>query len=365
MSDVVTAKDVAKHAEVSVGTVSRVFNNHSNVSEDIRQRVLKVAADLGYFRATGSQALATHSHQRILKEIGFLYCSSIEETPATMDPYWSPIFHGVESESRQANIKVTYRTITDIYHTPHLLTTMLYEMRLGGILLVGQADAATIATIQATKTPIVQIDNYITNLPQPVDTILPDNIQGANIAMNYLFSEGHRRIAFIGGPATSEAQLNGSIYSVQQRWMCYCMAFLNRGLAIDYNNVESGNLTLEGGYQACQRLLAHKAKFSAIFCVDDITAIGAMKALREAGYAIPTDISIIGFDGIDLGRHVTPALTTISVDTQALGSIALKTLLERANDQHAPYVTTLIGAKLLKRESVAPPAELINRRKSL
>ncbi len=359
MADSVTAKDVAQYAEVSVGTVSRVFNNHSNVSEEIRQRVLKVAAELGYFRASG-QATTTHPTNRVLKEVGFLYCSSVdcssvEETPAALDPYWAPIFHGVESASHQGNIKITYRTITDISRSPHLLTAMLYEMRPGGILLVGQAEADIIEAIQATKTPLVQVDDYISDLRQPVDTILPDNCRGAQLAMDYLFSVGHTRIAFIGGPIFPGSRPVNKIYSIQQRWIVYCMAFLDRGLSVEYDLVESGNLTLEAGYAACKRLLERKVAFSAIFCADDITAIGAMKALREAGRRVPADVSLIGFDGIDLGQHVTPALSTIHVDTAALGAVALKTLIERANDPSAPYVTTLIRAELVKREFVAPP----------
>ena len=131
------------------------------------------------------------------------------------------------------------------------------------------------------------------------------------------------------------------------------MAFVDRGLPIDYDLVEAGNLTMKGGYDACKRLLERKANFSAIFCVDDITAIGAMKALREAGRSIPEEVSVIGFDGIDLGQHVTPTLSTIRVDAEALGAIALKTLLERASTPDTPYVTTLIGVELVKRESVA------------
>jgi DNA-binding LacI/PurR family transcriptional regulator len=353
VSDPVTARDVARHAEVSVGTVSRVFNNHSNVSEEIRQRVLKAAADLGYFRA-GSQASAVRANQRLLKEVGFLYASSIEETPALMDPYWAAIFHGVETASRPSNIKITYRTITDICHLPQVLTTTLYEMRLGGVLLVGQAGTDTINTVQATRTPVVQVDNYIANLPQPIDTILPDNFQGAKIAMDYLFSQGHKRIAFIGGPPLPGLRLGYEIYSVQQRWISYCMAFLERGLPIAYDLVVAGNLTMQGGYEACKRLLEQNKDFTAIFCVDDITAIGAMKMLREAGCRVPEDVSLIGFDGIELGQHVTPALSTIRVDAEAMGAVALKTLIERANNPDAPCVTTLIGVELVERESVCP-----------
>ncbi len=354
MVESITAKDVAQQAQVSVGTVSRVFNNHSNVSAEIRQRVLKVAADLGYFRNGNSGQVSTYRPDpHGLKDVGFLYCSSIEQTPATMDPYWAPIFHGVESASRQSNIKITYRTITDIRDQPHVLTALLYEMRLGGVLLVGQADADTIAAIQATKTPIVQVDNYVPDLSQPIDTILPDNFLGAKLAMDYLFSYGHQRIAFIGGPGIVEPRPPYRIYSTQQRWVSYSMAFLDRGLPIHNDLVEAGNLTMKGGYDACKRLIERKAHFSALFCVDDVTAIGAMKALREAGRRIPEDVSLIGFDGIDLGQHVTPALSTIRVDATALGTIALKTLLERVNTPNMPYVTTLIGVDLLKRESVA------------
>lgn len=352
MAGSVTAKDVAQRASVSVGTVSRVFNNHSNVSEEIRQRVLKIAADLGYFRAVPA---SSRPDSRIVKEVGFLYSSSLEETPATMNPYWAPIFYGVESESRKANIKVTYRTITDILPTPHLLIATIYEMRLGGILLVGQVDAEVISAIQATKTPIVQVDNYATGLAQPVDTILPDNIQGARLAMNALFDEGHRQIAFIGGPAFPGSQPVYKMHSIEQRWISYCMAFLDRGLPIQYELVVNGALSLDSGYSACQRLLERDVNFSAIFCADDLTAIGAMKALREAGLRVPEDVSLIGFDGIDLGQHVTPALTTIRVNTGDLGVVALRTLVERASDPEAPYVTRLLGVELVQRASVAPP----------
>jgi len=334
--------------------VSRVFNNHSNVSDDIRQRVLRVAVDMGYFRnmQTGS---SVRTAGRALKEVGFLYCSSIEETPATVDPYWAPIFHGVESASRQGNIKITYRTITDVSHSPHLLATLLYEMRLGGVLLVGQADEELITVIRSAKIPVVQVDDFVPDLPQSIDTILPDNCQGVNLVMDYLFAEGHERIAFIGGPTYPGSRPVYRIYSVQQRWMMYCMAFLDRGLSVPYELVEAGNLTMEGGYKACKRLLERNVVFTAIFCVDDITAIGAMKALREAGLRVPEDVSLIGFDGIDLGQHVTPSLSTIRVDAAAMGAVALKMLLERANEPDAPYVTTLISVELVKRESVAPP----------
>ena len=132
------------------------------------------------------------------------------------------------------------------------------------------------------------------------------------------------------------------------------MALLDHGLPLDYDLVESGNLTTESSYAACRRLLARKKAFSAIFCADDITAIGALQALREAGYSVPEDISLIGFDDIALVGHLNPALTTIRVNKEALGAMALKSLLIRTSDPLTPSVSYVLEVELVERHSVGP-----------
>lgn len=351
MASSVTAKEVARRAEVSVGTVSRVFNNHSNVSEEIRQRVLKVATELGYTRPGGQPVFATG---RALKEVCFLYCSGADTLPLTLNPYWAPIFYGVEREASHSNIKLTYRTLAEEGQTPRQLTAFLSEMRPGGLLLVGPAELETVRAFQSTGLPMVLVDHYLPDLPQPVDAVLGDNFQGARLAMEHLFAQKHRRIAFLGGIALPGPRPSFKIYSIQQRWASYCMALLDHGLPVDYDLVESGNLTTESSYAACQRLLARQKAFSAIFCADDITAIGALQTLREAGYRVPEDVSLIGFDDIELARHVTPALTTIHVDADQLGATALRTLVARSANPDASCVTNLLGVSLIERASVAP-----------
>lgn len=350
MAGMVTAKEVARRAEVSVGTVSRVFNNHSNVSDEIRQRVLKVAADLGYLRPGGQPVLAPG---RALKEIGFLYCHKGDTMPLTLNPYWAPIFYGVEREARLANIKLTYRTLDEEGQSARQLTSFLLEMRPGGLLLVGPAELETVKAFQATGLPLVLVDHYLPDLSPPVDAVLGDNFQGARLAMDYLFALGHRRIAFLGGAALPGPRPTYGVYSIQQRWASYCMALLDHGLPVDYTLVEAGDLTTEGGYAACQRLLARRVEFSALFCADDITAIGALKALREAGRSVPADVSLIGFDDIELSQHVTPPLSTIHLSADQLGAIALRTLLARVVNPDASCVTNLLGVTLVKRGSVA------------
>lgn len=351
MTSSVTVKDVARVAEVSVGTVSRVFNNHHNVTEEIRQRVLKAATQLGYAGPSG-QDTRVRENTRMLKEIGFVYYSSMQEHVVTANPFWSHILYGVENETRKSNIKVTYRAIGETTHTPDILLSTLAEMKLGGILLVGPAESSTISQIKSLKIPLVLVDNYVPGLA--VDAVLGDNFEGARSAVDYLISEGHREIAFIGGSIMHGPRPVNKIYTIERRAAGYRTALLDAGLQVNYELYEAGNLTLEGGYEACKRLLDRYAQmpFSALFCANDATAIGSIKALREAGLRIPEDVSLIGFDDLEMVEHLTPPLTTVRVNKEALGYIAVKSLIMRATDMDAVSVTSVLDVELIKRESV-------------
>lgn len=343
MAGSITVKDVAQRANVSVGTVSRVFNNHSNVTDEIRQRVLKAAADLRYFGSSSQD-------NRAVKEIGFLFYVDVDNSSALTNPFWSSILNGVESEARRSNIKVTYRAIGELSQTPQILLTTIYEMKLGGILLVGPAEAETIRLIQSTQLPLVLVDNHIPGLS--ADSVLGDNFEGARIAVTHLINMGHRQIAFIGGPTVDGPRPINKIYTIERRAAGYRTALLDAGLSVNYELYEAGNLSTDGGYDACRRLLARNNNFSAIFCANDETALGAMKALREAGCRIPEDVSLVGFDDIALVEHLTPALTTVRINKEALGAVAVKSLLARAADPDAVAITSMLDIELIQRNSV-------------
>ena len=121
---------------------------------------------------------------------------------------------------------------------------------------------------------------------------------------------------------------------------------------MNYNLYEAGDLGPAGGYEACKRLIKRNVQFSALFCANDETAIGAMKALRDMGYRVPEDVSVVGFDDIAMVEHLTPALTTVRVNKEALGSIAVKQLVSRSTDLEAASVTILLQAQLIRRDSV-------------
>ncbi len=348
MAGSVTLKDVAQEARVSIGTVSRVFNNHANVTEEVRLRVLKAATQLGYFGVGGQEARSPDA-SRIVREIGFLFCSVVTNNGIASNPFWSQILHGVEGEARKTNIKVTYRSLDNVQGIPETLLTTIYELKLGGILLVGPADNQVVDLLRGTGIPLVLVDNYVSG----INAVVGNNFEGARAAVEYLINMGHRQIAFIGGPLLegSNHPVN-TIYTIERRAEGYRVALLDAGLAIPHQLHETANLSTEGGYAACQRLLAQDQPFSALFCANDEMAIGAMKALREAGLHVPDDISLVGFDDIDMVEHLVPALTTVHVNKEALGTVALKRLLSLMIYPDPVNVTSVLEVDLIVRDSV-------------
>ena len=353
MANLVTVKEIAQGAAVSVATVSRVLNNQANVRQEVRQRVLDTATSLGYFTLNGKTSQADARPPKPLKEIAFIYSSSVDSHTAIVNPFWLRILQGAEREANKSSIKTTYRSVNELAHLPQLLLNTIKELGIDGVLLVGPATAEVVRTIQLSGLPVVLVDNYI---PQTsIDAVLSDNFEGARQAVEHLLDRGHQQIGFIGGPfLTTEPRPINKVYTIERRAAGYRTALLDAGLKVDYNLYEAANLTPDGGYQACKRLLERKAAFTALFCANDETAIGAMKALREWGLNIPGDVSIVGFDDIEMAEHYNPALTTVRVNKEGMGAAAIKTLIARANDPEAVSYTVMLEVELVSRHSVAP-----------
>ncbi|MDB5057091.1 MAG: LacI family transcriptional regulator, partial [Chloroflexi bacterium] len=289
-----------------------------------------------------------------LSEVGFLFSPINEGTVAASNPFWGGILAGVETEALKSRIRLTYRSIGSLRQRPAELVSVVQGMRLGGALVVGPAEAAVIQALQALQIPLVQVEGYIRGAG--LDAVVSEGFEGGRQATAYMNEQGHRRIAHITGPLAFGTRPRSDIYEIELRAQGYRAALLDAELPVDEGLIEGSNLTPQGGYEACRRLLARKAAFSAIFCANDSTAIGAIRALREAGLAVPGDISVIGYgDDTDIVEHVTPALTTVRIDKEALGATALKRLIARAADPTGVATLTMLEVELIKRESVQPP----------
>jgi DNA-binding LacI/PurR family transcriptional regulator len=358
----VTTRDVARAAAVSRVTVSRVLNNHHNVTDQVRQRVLKAAADLGYIHQKSTTSLisadgASTRAVRVLRNIGFFFTSVHGYEPLTGNPFWSRVLHGVEREATAAGIGVTYRSINQLAGQAETLPDAVKAARVDGILLVGPATEATVRALLGAERPLVLVENCVPS--QRVDAVVSDSFGGARAAVAHLIELGHRDVAFIGGPfqvsAPPALHRENTIWSIEQRALGYWAALRQTGIQPDNTLYEGGNLSTAAGYRACQRLLATDRPFTAIFCANDEGAVGAMRALHQAGLTVPGDVSVVGFDDIEVAQHLIPPLTTVRVDKEAIGTLAVQRLIARALAPGAVATTLALQVELIQRETVAAP----------
>lgn len=341
MANSVTLHDVAKLAGVSIGTASQALNNRPSVAQDTRVRVLDAARTLGYpFKETDNG-----TGENPLSIIGLLTKHDYG-FPFEVNAFYSYIQAGVESECRRHNMSLMFSNIeVDPSNHPVVWPAMITEQRIDGLILAGTFIENTIGLLgQRVDIPIVLVDSYAPNLP--FDSIVIENITGATTAINHLVAQGHTHIGVIGWAKNSPPSIN-------ERYIGYNRALEAHSISARY--VEESGLNREEGYRAAAQLLQRAPEITAIFACNDLTAIGAIHAARDMGLTVPDDLSIIGFDNIDLAKEITPALTTIHVYKTWLGIFGVRQLIARALNPEQPKTSTTIMTNLVVRESTGRP----------
>ncbi|MGN6334213.1 MAG: LacI family DNA-binding transcriptional regulator [Motilibacteraceae bacterium] len=348
----VTVRDVARHANVSSGTVSRVLNQHHNVAGELRERVLRSAAELGYLPRqvrAGVPTIATTP----ARSIGYLL--TLPHLPTTSDlmaPFWAGVLHGVETEAGRRGASVTYRSLPGAGVSPAEVVERIGELGIDATLLVGVPSPEVVEAVEHLGIPVVVVDSQLEGAGH--DAVLPDYAEGARQVVDEMLRAGHQDIAFIGGPLLPGSAVRNAVPAIEQRARGLRDALAHAGVPFRPELVESCDLTQQGAYAATRRLLAGDAPFTGLFCANDVTASGALLALREHGCIVPDDVSVVGA-GDELGAHTFPPLTTFRLDLPVLGAVAVHRLLARADDPQTPAVTTLVPVDLVRRSSVAPP----------
>lgn len=346
-----TVKTIAERAAVSVGTVSRVLNNQSNVSPHLRERVLRAAAELGYRHAAREAAPSQRASR--MREIVFLFRPYGYIQSAPLDPFWSPVIQGSEREARRRQLRFSYRGLVGPYAADAAQAGEEIAQRQGcGVLLAGPVPEDAIRAFQRAATPLVLVENHI---PQAgIDAVISDSFSGAVAAVRHLIAAGHHHIAMIGGPTAWQPGPVSQPYIFEQRAVGYRSALLSARRSIDERLYVGSDLTVEGGYQACRQLIERPMSFTGLFCANDMVAIGAMRALGEQGRRVPQDVAVVGFDDIEAAQHHSPALTTVCVNKELMGQLAVQRLAERARSPATPSVAQLLDVELVARQSVAP-----------
>lgn len=332
-------RDVAQAAGVSVGTASRALNNKANVLPSTRSQVLKAAANLGYmlqFRVPTAVASRINTVGVVVKrDPGEL---------RQLDPFYYAVVCGVENECERLGLNLLYTSLP-VDEFSHATTWLaLAESGVDGLVIVGVvlSDPAVTASIPQ-HIPVVMVDATARGID--CDTIITDNQQGAYSAVSYLIEQGHRRIGLIGSTQGPEHP------GIRERRLGYVRALSDRGISLC---IEDSLLHGDSAYAATRRLLARCPDITAIFACNDDTARHVIRAAREAGRRVPEDVSVVGFDDTIDAVNALPPLTTVQVEKELMGEMAVRQLYERSARRDRPPITLLVGTRLIVRESVLP-----------
>lgn len=312
-----TIKDVAQRAGVSVTTVSHVLNATRFVSEDARERVEAAVRELAYVPSAVARSLK-HNATRTL---GMLI-------PNNSNPYFAEIIRGVEDCCFQAGYNLILCNSDDQPEKQASYVRVLAEKRIDGLVLVSSGVAPSLAAqLQTLALPVVLVDREVPGLD--CDLVEVDHTAGGEIATRHLLELGHPQVVCISGPA--------GLTPSSQRRAGWKRALAAAGIARREGDLVRGDFTSRSGYLAMQNLLARKNRPSAVFVCNDVMAIGALCAIHEAGLRAPEDISVVGFDDIELAAYTFPPLTTVAQPKQAIGTGTARLLLERvAGETGAP-----------------------------
>jgi len=327
----ITINDIARLAGVSKSTVSKALNNRPDVGEGTKRKVLEIAKNVNFTPHAFGKALK----KKTSENIGVLFCRDLHSLSG--NPFYSRVLEGVEAELALNNYNLLLQIINE--STPDKLPKMIRERLVDGLILVGTFRDNHLQRILDSQLKVVLIDPNVQR--SEYSQVLIDNEHGAFQATKYLIDRGHKRIGFISGDL--------SRVSFQHRYNGYIKALKSQNIEVDENMICTGGL--ENGYDLVNCLF-RKNNFTAIFFANDINALFGYKAIHEMNLRIPDDISIIGFDDIDLSKLASPPLTTVRVYKEELGSIAVRTLLRVIQNHEEKPMTTVVPIELMERESV-------------
>jgi len=338
IDNTVTLRHIAEAAGVSIGTVSLALNEGKGISPSTRQRVIETARSLGYERFTRRAA-------RTLQTVSIL----IERLPTapTSDPFNKTVLLGLEAAARRAGYRIALEFVSPENHPE--IDHWNQETTAGFIILGGgDLSADWVQAAADSHLPVVMLDHFIPGIDLP--TVVPDNFAGAYSMAQYLIEMGHQRIGFIRGPS--------KYWTLGERQAGYMLAVQRAGLASSSDpelippRISRGD---EKGYGEMQHLLNLADPPTAVFAVSDKAAVGAYRAALDRGLTIPDDISIVGFDDIEIAQLLNPPLTTVQTPGETMGQVAFDRLLELIdnNDQTTSLpIKWTIPTRLVIRKSV-------------
>lgn len=325
-----TMKDVAKIAGVSTATVSRAMMNPERVSEKTRLKVEQAIAESGFSPNAVARSLRRSESKTVVIIV-----------PDIANMFFANIVRGIQSVALRAGYKVLLGDSIHTVEQAKLYLDLVSSKQADGIISLTSELPKEIR--QGTSIPMVMACEYFPNFPIP--TVRVDNRYSAQKAVTYLLDIGHKKIGCISGPVENPLCID--------RKAGYVDSLLKAGVPIDDRVFEEGDFSFQSGYSAFMRLHQHYP-MTALFCFNDMMALGAMKAAMQLGIKVPEELSIIGFDDLLFSEYINPELTTIRQPQEDIGQTAMKVMLNILNGGKVNQ-DTVIPTQLLVRSSCCPP----------
>ena len=337
-----TLKEIAQKANVSISTVSRVINqkNTKAASQEVQERIWEIVRESGYTPNTSARALkmgakAPAAVSALPKTISCIYARG---EAAASDLFFSYIAKSIEQEAFKSNFFIKHSfTALDLANVE--VAARVANSPADGAVILGRYDKQILKFFTEHYKHIVYAG--LNPMGSKYDQVVCDGREITFSAISYLQELGHTKIGYIG-------EQNNEI-----RYTAFKEALKSFNLPFLQKNTANVKLSHEGGYQGAYRLMEAKADITAIFCANDNTAI---KAIREKGYRIPEDISIIGVDDIETAQYLSPMLTTVHIPTEEMGQLAAKILIDRINGGHRIPLKLILPFHIAKRDTCATPA---------
>jgi LacI family transcriptional regulator len=329
----VSLEEVARRARVSPSTVSRVLNNLSVVKTSTRTRVLKAVEELAYQPNLHARTLAGGNN----RTIGVIV-SNME------NPFFFDIYKVIEGDAHAQGYEVVVANTN--YNSDQLVKSirLMIGRRVSGLaIIVSEMDPALIQSLSEGSIPVVFYD--VGTPGQKITNIRVDYERGVRTLVEYLYSLGHRKFGFIGHHA--------SLDPINVRRKTVIDAATVHAAGIEVRAVASED-DLEGGRQAARDLLSLDFRPTAIICVNDLMAVGALRELRERGLRVPEDISVTGFDNIMLSEFCFPPLTTVHIPRDRIGHIVCDHLIPDPHKRPTKGSEIVIDPQLVLRKSTGP-----------
>ncbi|MCL4488090.1 MAG: LacI family transcriptional regulator [Chloroflexi bacterium] len=324
----VSIKDIARAAGVSHSTVSRALSNSPLVSGETRDRIRLIAQELGYSPNAIARGLVTQQ----TRTVGVIVTT-------IADPFIGEVVRGIEELAADNG----YRVFLGTSHSDPIREVNLVkgfrEWRVDGVIVASsRVGALYIPLLNEIGVPVVLINSQQEG--PYVHSVAVDNVEGAEQATRHLLSLGHRTVGYIGGPSDHSSH--------RDRLTGYRYSLTEAGLLFDPSLVLPGNGRADSGNQVAS-LLDHSPAATAVFCYNDLTAIGVVHALLRRGLRVPADLSVVGFDDIEYASFVEPPLTTIHQPKDEMGRLAMRMLIDLLNGDQVTNV--MVPGELVVRES--------------